>query len=313
MATYGFSPAVVWPALNAASPRYIPVMLGKRLVWMPYENSAFQKSLINCRTDIEEMMDSVDPADLASIAAPTAQDINAFMKERKVDIRLEDWEGDDTIGVAAVIKILKRKWIASVDTGYGFKTGYREEAYVLTDEDKSKPTVRVEKVGPETMVTVPVEGGYEVSLITHDVKRNPLTAFDLYLYLMACPELAERLDYRGVMFPSLLFEDLRPDFSPLIGMYTYDANGGYWWISQAVEQVKFAMGPYGISAVAAFAAAVTLECVRMPKEPEEDIYVFDSDGLWALRRTGYPAPVMVGYFTRDEYASEDVDVTKLDW
>jgi len=73
---YAFSPAPVWPALNAASPKYIPSLLGKKLVWYPSNEGQFQSSLITLRGDIEEMMDSVDPADLTAVAAPTAEEIN---------------------------------------------------------------------------------------------------------------------------------------------------------------------------------------------------------------------------------------------
>ena len=177
------------------------------------------------------------------------------------------------------------------------------------------PTVRIETILGETMVTIPVEGGYEVSLITHPVEKMPLEAFALYIYMFHLAKSADMTTpdhrYRGTMLPSLLFKDLRPDFSPMTGMYTIDTNGGRWSITQAQGQIRWGMGPQGISAVAAFAAAVTLEGLVEHKTPADDIFVFGSSGLWALRRTGYVAPLIVGSFTRKDFSSVDVNVQNL--
>ena len=307
---YGFSPSVVWPALDAASPKYIPVKQNGKLTWYPKNDSRFQTALIICREEIEKVMATIDPDELSAIAAPTAEEINDFLAKKKVDLRLEDWDDPDTIG-------------------YQYESGGCENAYVLTN-DKDKPTIKVAQVGGEVAVTAQLADNYELMMVTAKYGSS-LKGMELYLHMMALPGLAKPLtQYHGSMFPSLLFESMKPDFSPLIGMYTRDAKGGTWRITQAMEEVKFAMGPQGVSAMAAFAYADLAEAgdvvlafcwshVRrqfydiQAKTPANGIYVFDSPGKWMLKKTGYIAPLIVGSFERDEYASRDVDVTKLNW
>jgi len=308
---YGFSP-FVWAALNEASPKYIKMDDDKKPVWYSLPDNDFQDRLIALRPEIESMLDAVDSADLKAVAAPTAEIVNKFLTDQGMDIQLDQWDDPDTIGVAAVIKILMRRWIAQVRTGFNFSSGKREDSYILTSRDPSAPTVRIEVVGDQIMTTVPVEGGYEVSLITHT--SRPPEGMELCDYWMACRALAEPHEkYTGVMYPSLLLEDIRPDLSALLGMFCIDDDGGKWKLTQVLEQIRFAMGPGGISAVAAVAAAATLEAAFSNPEPEEDIFIFDSPGLWALWKVGKLAPVIVGHFDREDFSPVDVDVFGLKW
>lgn len=120
-------------------------------------------------------------------------------------------------------------------------------------------------------------------------------------------------EYRNVALPSLFIEDSRPDMEWLMRFYTFDKNGGRWRIVQAKEQNRFAMGPNGLSVVAAFAAAVSLECMIYAKEFAADTYVFDHAGSLALTKNGYNFPLLVGNFGHDEFMVKDVNVEELNW
>ncbi len=298
---YGISIPIIWPALIAAEKYIHP--LKDHLSWIPAND--MQAGLITDRAASLAALSGLGD-ELMSYAAPTAEEVNRFLAEAGLDIRLDPWTDPDTIGMAAVLKILKKAWQAKVGHNYEFADG--REAYTLRPDERG---MRLTTVLGHIVTTVPLESGWEITFVSGASNE---TGYGLIGEVSSLKAMAvSSAPYGGVMLPSLLQSDVRPDMDWLLNLRTVDKYGGPWRMVQAVEQIKLAFGPMGVSAVAGFAGASMLECCISHRKPESDIYPYDMGALWSICRTGHNIPVIAGSFNREDTSEIDVDVNELDW
>ncbi len=306
------SHSIIWPALDEAVVRglILPPHGASQLIW-EHRNSE-QEALNSFRAEMTAVMASMSPEEFVSFAAQTAEEINDFFAARKIELALESWGDDpDTIGVASVLKLLKRKLLCGVEAGFMFDTGYNE-SFVVRPNQLASPYFTTS--GGQVIVHVPVEGDLTLNLWANP--NGPVySGFELYARWLYALDYGKPVsEYHGAMLPSLEFPESCPDMDWLLGFKTTDRYYGKWRVTQALALNKFAMGPQGLSAVGAFAAAVSLECMMSSnKVAEKGIYIFDHAGSLALTKNGHRMPLMVGTFGREDFSEKDVNTDELDW
>lgn len=233
-------------------------------------------------------------AEIESIAALTAAEINRFLSERGFAIELQPFQHDERgqeFGVASVLDLLV-SW---------FKPG---EEKTLTGQNKQVyPAVRL---GKETLF-------YRAARHEHPIARLKTTdETEVYITRLEHPstdfalvELARHLahslqpihDYDGVVFPMV---DLKQevDVNWLIGLQTVNFEGKPAILSQAVQETHLAMNPRGARARSAFAGAVMVGMAYMPPKP--DLLIDGPFLLWFQRPT-LSQPLFVGYITEEDW------------
>lgn len=182
-----YSHAIIWPALDAAakSGLILPPQGRTELEW--FARNPDQEFLLHYREAMTGLMASMSPAEFEAVAAKTAEEINQFLAQKGIDIRLNSWGNDpETIGVASVLKLLKRRWLCSVETGYEMPTN-SNEAYVLRPNTNGAPSFT--RLGDEMVVHIPVAGDLTLHLMTNRLGGYYLRELRVVPALAVCTQV----------------------------------------------------------------------------------------------------------------------------
>lgn len=225
----------------------------------------------------------------------SADDINAFLRERGMDIQLDPL-GPDTFGFAAVMKVavqwLQRgvaKAITGVD-GIEYSGARLESAYV-----KGGPSLlfRRSPRHEHPIVTIRTVSSDLVHLTTFG---EDVSSFDLNARVAELlPDATQIYDFEGVHFPAIDL-DVQPDVSYLLEMWTELDNGKRAWLVQALQQCKLRMNHVGAVVEDAFAGAASLEGMMTPPKPD---LVLNDDFLFVLERPNLTQPVFAAVLRPD--------------
>ncbi|HEX7733224.1 MAG TPA: hypothetical protein VF458_00120 [Ktedonobacteraceae bacterium] len=234
-------------------------------------------------------------AEIESIAAFTAAEINRFLSERGFKIELQPFQNDERgqeFGVASVLDLLV-SW---------FKPG---EEKTLTGQDKQAyPAVRLGKV--DTLFYRAARHEHPIArLKTTDETEVYITRLDRPSAEFELIELARRLagslqpvyDYDGVIFPMVDMKQ-EVDVSWLIGLQTINSEGKPVILTQAVQETRLAMNPTGARAQSAFAGAVMVGMAYMPPKPD---LLIDGPFLIWFQRPALSQPLFIGYITEEDW------------
>ena len=304
MATVSIGKPVFWAALRAAE-KFIHSQ-SSHLTWCAHENEPDQARLI-----ADEVMAVLTAAslgdDLFAMSAQTAQEVNAALAARKIDIQLDPWTDADTIGMAAVFKALKRKWKTNVAKGFAFAS--HRPAYVLQPDGKH--AMWIGQSDGQNIARVQIEGGYSVVFLS---REEPTGLVNLALDDHLVKAIGQMNDSpsKAIALPNLKLLDMRPNIGWIKEMFTQDAAHAYWRITQAKALASWVMGPYGVSAVAAAAMAATRECTAVGRPLGPDIALFDKNVVMGLFWGLKTPPILSIEIEHREAEWETVDVEMIE-
>lgn len=263
--------------------------LGKSRNWMT--TNSLQKRFLELYTAYRA--DVIKMGDMKAKASRSAAELNKFLAENGFDIRLEEFSVDE-FGVVAILDRLVR-WLAQAD----------EEKQIVSREGKEYPAFRLEGEGvrfyitdnhPHPIVALDTKSQDTVFLTFADQELSGLDLTEETLKL-ATSMLKPLYEYKGVKIPETLI-DQEVDISFLKGMATNDDRGDDWYISQALQQAKFAMNKEGCRIKVASAIAVKRGGMEMSK-PD---LVFDrSFLLWIKGRENFNLPIVAMYIDTDSW------------
>lgn len=256
--------------------------------------------------------------ELKAWAKKTAGELNAILAEHGFSIRLEPWQEDPHhFGVVAIYDITI-EWLVTGQT-INEDTGERhwlpkshKPAFRLPAGDAELEFFRI---GGEVVVKIP--GKVDGDFLCLTLADRQLTQFDL---LERVEQLRGQMgsanqifEFGGAVLPNIVFDTGTEglDISWLVGLWTEDAAGDSWEITQAKMQAKFAMGAKG--ARAKVAVAIGLErSFTMVVRPKPD-YIADNDlVIWMERDSVSSEPFFVAYVPSAEFADHTVELNEID-
>lgn len=241
-----------------------------------------------------------DVTRMEGIKAKASKDIDAlnfFLAENGFDIRLDPITDPEGFGVVAILDRLV-KWLIM------------GEERTIRVGGKTYPAFRLEKGASfytisgyrDPAVCLQTQSGDTVWLTFADEQLNGLDLVDKILGL-ATARKESIYDYKGTVIPEVLVNQ-RPDISFLLNMGTYDPQGQYWFIQQALQQAKFAMNREG----ARIKVATTIAVMRTSLPEVKPDLVFDRPFyLWITGREGSALPVAMMYVDKDAWQKADLN------
>ena len=244
---------------------------------------------VPCRKESGEI------AEIESIAAFQAEEINHFLSKRGFKIKLPPFAHNakwKEFGVASVLDLLVQ-WL---------KLGTATTLKALNGQ--SYPAAHQ---GMEVSSFYQgTEHGYPVAQLktkSNDVVYmtrldHALADFELLHYAhQVTSSLKPIHDYGGVLFPMV---DLKQeiDVSWLIGLESTDAEGLPVKIAQALQETHLALNEKGAHAKSAFATTIARASVFMPPKPD---LLIDGPFLIWFQRPGLSEPLFVGYMTEEDW------------
>lgn len=260
----------------------------------------------------------------------TAEELNEILEERGFSIRLEPWiPQPGKFGVVAIYDITI-EWIVEgitqdPDTGQKYAYDGKPFFYLprVPQPEEPEPGVELRPIefhelnGDFANPVVKIPGKRKGDFLCLTRATQPLEQFELIDEAVRLRKEVSQsrpaFGWDGIYMPNILY-DSEIDISWLVGFYTevYTANHKpeddpiIWWISEALMEAKFAMGPKG--ARAKVAVALALERLSISAE-----YVANHDLIIWMERDGVDtAPFFVIYVPKSEFADHTVDLSEID-
>lgn len=233
--------------------------------------------------------------EIESIAAPSADKINRFLREQGFSIELPPFRNDGRwkeFGIASVLDLLVT-WL---------KPG---TATTLKGQDK--------RTYPAAHLKTEVSSFYQTGEHSYPIAELKTTSSDL-VYITRLDhalanfellEYAQRLagslkpmyDYGGVIFPMVELKQ-EADVSWLADLHTVSAAGEPVKITQALQETHLAMNHKGARAQSAFAGTVAVALAY--RQPKPDLLIDGPFLIW-FQRPGLHKPLFVGYITEEDW------------
>lgn len=260
-----------------------------------YKQSVFLELYDNYKKDVLKM------GNMKTLASRSAAELNKFLAENGFDIRLEDL-GPDGVGVVAILDRLV-KWLAEADSGEQkiYRDGTEYPAFRL---EGTGVRFYISKNHYEPIAELETQTGDKVYLTKLEEPFDGLELTERALDIIKSQKVP-CCDYKGVIIPEVMI-DKQVDISFLLGMSTKDSEGDPWFISQALQQAKFAMNKEGARVKVATALAAVRYCVGPIVEPPD--LIFDSPFLlWIVGREGSDLPLISIYVDTDSWKSADLN------
>lgn len=230
--------------------------------------------------------------EIESVAARSAEEINAFLAAHGFSIRLDPFTDPRDFGVASVLDVLV-EWLERGDV-QPIRTGGREYPGVRIPAKHRRVAFLRERAFPNPIACLTTKSGDRVYLTVLDAARVP----DLITDPKSLPSLdhsGEERGLGGVVFPMVSL-DQEVDISWLLGLSTTGADGLVAIVNQAKQQTRFKMNEVGARAE----SAVALGVMRSYTPPQPDL-VIDQPFLCWIERPGIPVPLFLGHITPDDW------------
>lgn len=226
--------------------------------------------------------------DLESIASYSAEEINAFLKERGFDIEISDFQAPD-FGLAAVLSVLLR-W---AESGVATKR---------TVDDVEYPYVRFND-GPcrvfETESRYGVSKGVKFDTKSADVvyvieaSEAPMDVVELSRMVEEIrAEVTERRRADLVLLP-MIDHDAEMDLSWLLGLTDQKSSAT---VTEAKQQNKLRLNHEGVKAESA-----TVLGMAMSAPGEGTVVVFERPFFLWIERPGMSFPLFAAYVTPEDW------------
>lgn len=146
----------------------------------------------------------------------------------------------------------------------------------------------------EPLVRVLTKTGDVVWLMTADEPKSGLELIEMAFGIVQA-KLHPHENYEGARIPNIDF-DVKPDIEFLCGANTYDANGGWWYISQAFQQFKLRMNKEGARVKVATGLAMR-KAVSFDPVP----YIFNKPFVGFFIQDGSSLPIGIFYADYDSW------------
>ncbi|MFW9846139.1 MAG: hypothetical protein ACFFD6_05300 [Candidatus Thorarchaeota archaeon] len=238
-----------------------------------------------CRGEIPNIKE------LKSIAHTDADFINTWLKTHDFNIQLSPFE-ENGFGTAGILDIMGL-WLIQ-----------GQSAIVKTDDDEQYPGVRLGEDG--------------VSLFKVDKRKELVAALktrnDDMVYMMMADtvptglalgqtvqDIMEKMTptspkFQGVVFP-MIDLNMEGPLDWLLQMQLMIPQGRFpfYFIQQALQQIKLKMNPEGFRVKSATAIAMVLGAAPPKRRP----YIIDRPFLMWITRPGLSKPLLVSYLNKD--------------
>jgi hypothetical protein len=227
---------------------------------------------------------------LKSLAATSADPLNALLKENGFDIRLDPFQPGD-IGAVSILDMIVR-WINAGKPGAIWSGGKSYPAFQLDSNDVQMYSVPEQT---EPLVRLRTESGDDVWLIKPN--QAPRSNFEASMLAQrtASSRKEQLYNNRNIVVPNLEI-DIQPDMSSLIGMGIESSLLGHFMVSQVLQQFKLRMNARGARAKVATAVAVTRGMGPVH-------YLFDQPFVFYMTQKGHEGLALAPVFA-------DTDVWK---
>jgi hypothetical protein len=234
-------------------------------------------------------------AEIESIAAFSADEINRFLRERGFQIQLRPFQSNERwkeFGIASVLDLL----VSWLEPG---------QERTLTGRDRREyPAVRLTKTvssfyqsarHPHPIAQLKTQSSDLVYLTRLE---HTLADFELFRYAQDLTGTLEPIyDYDGVIFPMV---DLKQeeDVSWLSDLHTTNLEGRETKIAQALQETHLAMNELGAHAKSAFAGSVMMSMAM--RRPNPDLVIDEPFLIW-FERPGLSKPLFVGRISEEDW------------
>lgn len=234
-------------------------------------------------------------AEIESIAAFTAEEINRFLREHGFQIKLKPFREDGPwkeFVVASVLDLLV-SWLEPGTTTT--LRGRDEREYAAAHLRKTMSSFYQVARHEHPIAQLKTKGNDLVYLTKLD---SGLEGFELFDYArQLAGALKPIYDYDGVIFPMV---DLKQevDVSWLIDLHTINTEGREVKITQALQETHLAMNEQGARAKSAFAGGIAVAAAYIPPRP--DLLIDEPFLIW-FQRPGLAQPLFVGRITQEDW------------
>lgn len=226
----------------------------------------------------------------------SATALNAFLAEHGFDPMFR--EPLDGIGGVGIIKMLLEWLYRGTDSRLTALNGGNYASFDL----------------PESAFGAYSVPGYSTPLVKIATKGGKQDLWALQMDEVAGFEMLERafwlanfhtgrpLEYNKLRMPVVDIHG-KPDVSWLVGADTFDANGGYWFVAQAMQEFKFRMNAVGAKVEVA-SGVVMRKCAIT-----SDLLTFDGGFLFFATQSAVPnLPIAVGYADFDSFQAQAIEL-----
>ncbi|MCB0331127.1 MAG: hypothetical protein KDD70_15770 [Bdellovibrionales bacterium] len=232
-------------------------------------------------------VDAMPEHQLRSIASKSVEVINAFLAEQGFDIRLEEFQDENSVGLASVLRV-PVKW---KDPGRKIPLGTPEGNFPGVSMKRGVLVLNGSNY-PNPILQLATESGESVFMT---IATEPLEGLDLLARIRALGELTTNYDFKGAEFPMIDLNQ-QVEISWMEGLWIPAENPlQQWFIRQAVQQNKFRMNHLGAITESAAAMEGALRSISIPKPPCRIDRPFF---LWKTK-PGITQPIFTAYLEPD--------------
>lgn len=248
-----------------------------------------QKALLDLLPRLMEAFPLVPT--LVGIARPTAQEINDWLAQKGFDLALQPWPADgNTFGMASPNDFTVEWPVVGETKGDDGRpiTILGEPAFRLSQSNGLE--FWSASVVKEPIIRMPTENGDVMYLVKH----APLACgWEVTQVILRIRKVMGKYSsgYSGADIPMVEL-DLRPDISWILGLKC-KVGSDEWRISQAIQQLKFAMNQHGARVIEGTVMSVS----RSP----ERFYQLDGPFLIWIERPGVEFPLLTAQVTVDDF------------
>jgi hypothetical protein len=233
--------------------------------------------------------------DMKTMASTRLDELNRFLSENGFTIQLENLNGG--FGVVAILDRLVH-WIFAGNECVINVSGVSYPAFRLEDGIEFYTSAE----HPNPLVSIMTETCDRVWLTVADSECSGLELFEKIRLIKSSP-LRDNWTYGRVVVPETLI-DLVVNIDFLLGLSTTDEHDTVWMITQAVQQLKFAMNAKG--AHLKVATGLGLEMAAAPMS-EKELVLDKPFFMWIEPREGGDLPMGALLIAEDSWKKADLD------
>ena len=227
--------------------------------------------------------------EIAFKVSKSADEINAFLAEKKFNIKLDPFVDPRDFGVASVLDV-SVEWVEPADEGRLTHNGVDYPSVEMTDN-----ITFLEGPFGQAVAKIATKSGDEVFV---SIAHEALSGFTLKEAVAQIVGSTKRIyDFGGLAMP-MVHLDQEEDISFLVGMTICGEDGnGIGTVSQALQQTRFRLNQFGARVESAAAMGMCYESCMQRNPP----LVIDKPFFLAVHRPGAAQPLFSAYVTPEDW------------